>query len=340
MRHRLYAERLPSFALAPLRMVPSPRVSIVIATYNRARLLAHAIESVRRSTIADWELIVVGDGCSDGTDAVVRGFDDARITFVNLPENVGEQSAPNNEGVRRARGRYVAFLNHDDMYFPDHLERALAHLESERADLVWSPLLVALPAAGGRVSDDARFRLSGVPFGDDYDPRVFVFASAWVLTRELAARVGPWRSARDLFVSPSQEWLFRAWTSGARLRFHPRATVLAVPSSARDGSYLASASPEHDACAAAMREQPGFRDRALASAALSGERDVNRYRFGVSWLAGLRALVFRPVAALAMAVGVHPYAPFVALRYGRRGSLVSAIRRKTGLPGLGGRRAR
>ena len=135
-------------------------------------------------------------------------------------------------------------------------------------------------------------------------------------------------------MSPSQDWLFRAWRSGARLRFHPCATVLAVPSSNREGSYLATASPEHDACAAAMHEQPGFRDRALASAALSGERDANRYRCGVSWLEGLRALLFRPVAAVALAVGVHPYAPFVALRYGRRGSLVSAIRRKTGLPGL------
>ena len=320
-------------------MVPSPRVSIVIATYNRARLLAHAIASVRRSTIADWEVIVVGDGCSDDSEQVVRGFDDPRITFVNLPENVGEQSAPNNEGVRRARGRYLAFLNHDDMYFPDHLERALAHLEAHGADLVWSPLLVALSAAGAGPHDNPAFRLAGVPFGADYDPRVFVFASAWVLTRALAVRVGPWRSARTLYVSPSQDWLFRAFRMGARLRFHPHATVLAVPSSARAGSYLASASPEHDALAAAMHGQPAFRDRALASAALTGERDVNAYRFGTSWLEGVRALVFRPVGAAAMALGVHPYAPFVAVRYGRRGGLVSAIRRTTGLAGLGQRRA-
>lgn len=140
---------------------------------------------------------------------------------------------------------------------------------------------------------------------------------------------------RHLYVSPSHDWLFRAWRAGARLRFHPHATVLAVPSSARAGSYLATASAEHDAFAAAMYEQPGFRDRALANAALTGDRDVNGYRFGVSWLAGLRALLFRPVAAVAMAAGVHPYAPFVALRYGRRGSLVSAIRRKIGLSGLG-----
>ena len=317
-----------------------PRISIVIATYNRAALLAHAVESVRRSTIDDWELLVVGDACTDGSAELIAGLDDPRITFVSLAVNAGEQSAPNNEGVRRARGRYLAFLNHDDMFFPDHLETALQHLEQTHADFVWSPLLVALPVVAAAQPDRATFRLSGVPFGADYDPRIFVFASSWVLTRELASRVGPWRSARDLFVSPSQDWLFRAWTSGARMCFQPAATVLAVPSSARAGSYLSADSAEHDRLAAAMSADSDFRPRAMASAALAGERDANAYRFGVAWLAGLRALVFRPVAAAAMALGVHPYAPFAALRYGRRGNLVSSIRRTTGLSGLGPRRPR
>ncbi len=311
-----------------------PRVSIVVATFNRARLLAHAIESVRRSTVTDWELIVVGDGCTDDSAEVVAAFADPRVTFVNLAVNAGEQSAPNNEGLRRARGTYVAFLNHDDLFFPDHLSSSLAQLEREAADLVWSPLLVALPPSTSGQDGGSRFRLSGVPLGDDYDPRVFVFASAWVFTRALAERVGPWRSARDLFVTPSQDWLFRAWQTGARMRFHARATVLAVPSSARDRSYRADACPEHDRLAAAMQGDPRFRDQALASAAITGERDANGFRFGTAWLAGLRALAFRPVAAMAMAAGIHPYAPLVALRYGRRGNLVSAIRRKTGLASL------
>lgn len=113
-----------------------PLVSIVLATFNRGTVLAHAIESVRRSTLDDWELIVVGDCCTDDTAAVVASFGDARITFVNLARNVGEQSGPNNEGVRLARGRFLAFLNHDDLYFPDHLTEALAHLE--RTGATWS----------------------------------------------------------------------------------------------------------------------------------------------------------------------------------------------------------
>ena len=312
-------------------MSTAPLVSIVIATYNRARVLAHAIESVRRSTITDWELLVVGDHCTDETGDVVASFGDARITYINLPHNVGEQSGPHNEGISRARGRYLAFLNHDDLYFPDHLASAVAWLERTQADLVWSPLLVALPARPEALAAGTRhFRLSGVVDGDDYDPRVFVFASAWVMTRELATRVGPWRAARDTFVSSSQDWLFRAWRSGARLRLQPSVGVLVLPAGARGGSYAARESPEHDHYAAEMRDNPRFRDVALADAAITGEREANRFRMGRSWGRTLVALAYRPAGALAIALGVHPYAPYFALRHGRRGNMIRAFRRHTG----------
>ena len=127
-------------------MSPTPLVSIVVATYNRAHVVAHAIASVRRSTVTDWELIVVGDRCTDDTEAVVAGFADPRITWVNLPENAGEQSGPNNEGIRRARGRYLALLNHDDLFFPrppGDLDRLL------RGDRRRSGLVAAAGRAAG-----------------------------------------------------------------------------------------------------------------------------------------------------------------------------------------------
>ncbi len=316
-------------------MTTIPLVSVILATYNRSRVLAHAIQSVRCSTLTDWELIVVGDHCTDDTAAVVAGFADPRVTFVNLPENVGEQSGPNNEGVRRARGRYLAFLNHDDLYFPDHLATAVAACEDLSADLVWSPLLVPLPVPAQDLERGRwRVRLSGVPIDDHYDPRLFVFASAWLLTRELAARIGPWRPARETFVSSSQDWLWRAWQAGARMRVTPRATVMAIPGSMRRDSYTAAVSPEHEVFAARMHTDLGFRERMLELAAFEGERAANRVRFGRSWLDAMRGLLFRPIGAVAMALGTHPYAPYLALRHGRRGNLVSAIRRQSGLGGL------
>jgi glycosyltransferase involved in cell wall biosynthesis len=309
-------------------MSSPPLVSIVVATYNRSAVLFHAIDSVRRSTIQDWELVVVGDCCTDDSDAVVASFADPRITFVNLERNVGEQSGPNNAGVRRARGRYLAFLNHDDLYFPDHLRTAIDCLERTGADLVWTPVLMSLPVAPEDLSSGRwTIRLTGVTAGETYDPRVFVFASAWVMTRELAVRVGPWRHAHESFATPSQDWLFRAWRSGARMIRMPQSTVMAIPAGPRRGSYVTGGSPEHEFFAARMKDDPQFRERALTRAAVHAELEARQYRLARA----LRSVVVRPVLALATRLGFHPYAPLFALRYGRRGNLVNAIRRRTGL---------
>jgi glycosyltransferase involved in cell wall biosynthesis len=92
----------------------------------------------------------VGDCCTDDTEQVVESVGDPRVTFVNLPVNSGEQAAPNNRGVAMARGRYVAFLNQDDLYFPDHLSRAVEELERSGADIVWVPCASILPATRRR----------------------------------------------------------------------------------------------------------------------------------------------------------------------------------------------
>jgi glycosyltransferase involved in cell wall biosynthesis len=313
-------------------MRPAPLVSVITATYNRSRVLKHAIESVRRSTVEDWELLVVGDHCTDDTAEVVAAFDDPRISFVNLPRNAGEQSAANNEGLRRARGRYIAFLNHDDLYFPDHLASSVAFCEKTGADLVWSPMLVPLPGSeADLLAGRWQFNLSGVPGGDDYDPRVFIFASAWLLTRALAEKAGPWRPARETFVTSSQDWLFRAWRSGARMRFLPHVGTLAVPAGVRRGAYAELRSPEHDYFAAEMQTNARFREMALEIAAIESARSANRYGFGRPWHNAIRSSIFRHAGGLAMRLGVHPLALYVALRYGRRGNLINARRRYTGL---------
>ena len=116
----------------------NPRISIISATYNRSNVLIHTIESVRRSTFADGELVVIGDACTDDTTEVVAGFNAPRIRLTNLEHNFGEQSGPNIPGAEMARARYLAFLNHDDLFFPEHLERSLAHLETTQADLVFA----------------------------------------------------------------------------------------------------------------------------------------------------------------------------------------------------------
>src|SRR4051812_25655218 len=115
-----------------------PLVSIVTATYNRSHVLRHAIETARWQTVTDWELIVVGDGCTDDTEAVVESFADTRVRFLGLPHNHGEQSVPNNAGTTAANGQFLAFLNHDDLWFPDHLDTLVRELDGGRADLAYA----------------------------------------------------------------------------------------------------------------------------------------------------------------------------------------------------------
>ena len=111
------------------------------------------------------------------------------------------------------------------------------------------------------------------------------------------------------------------------MRLKPGVSVLAVPAGARAGSYIGERSPEHDGLAAELRNNPRFRDTAIEIAAIAGEREANRYKVGRA----LRSLVVRPVGAAAISLGIHPYAPFFALRYGRRGNLVNALRRRGGV---------
>src|ERR1044072_9090302 len=115
-----------------------PAISVIIATYNRSRALACAIESVIRQTFTDWELIVVGDACNDDTAEVVAGYmrADARVRFVNLERNCGEQSGPNNVGRTLARAPLIAYLSHDDLWLPHHLKTCSEALAVTRADLV------------------------------------------------------------------------------------------------------------------------------------------------------------------------------------------------------------
>lgn len=307
-----------------------PAVSVIIATYNRSRVLRHAIASVLHSSFRDWELIVVGDCCTDDTAVCVAAFADARIRFVNLPRRCGDQSGLNNRGVALARGRYIAFLNHDDLYLPEHLAACVAELESSGADLVFVPGAVAYPntdaASGDRL---CRFALSGVPGTAGYSPFSEYLASSWVLKRDLTGRIGPWPQRDRVYVSPSQAWLFRAWRMGAVLRFLPSVSVILVPAASRPGCYAQAESPEHEWLARWMKDDPRYRERILEDAGLSEARErvatVSRPP-----LRAFRRLLLRPFHALLMALGVHPLSLSNALRYGRRGGAVRAHRRRTG----------
>ena len=108
----------------------APLVSVIMPAYNCGNFIAQAIQSVINQSIPDWELLVVDDCSTDDTAEVVRRLaaQDARVCFASLSQNGGPAEA-RNAAMRRASGRYVAFLDSDDLWEADKLERQIAFME-------------------------------------------------------------------------------------------------------------------------------------------------------------------------------------------------------------------
>jgi GT2 family glycosyltransferase len=311
-------------------------VSVVMATYNRSNILRLAIESVRWQTYADWELIVVGDCCTDDTADVVASFLDPKIRFFNLPTNFGEQSGPNNFGCRQARGEFIAFLNHDDLFYPHHLTNAVRLLRDEQADLVF----------GRRYSIDGpndRICLRPPPGRFTYEPTSSVPASCWVFRRELFAEVGPWRPAAELYNYPSQDWIFRAFKAGKTIRCTPKASVVVISSLVVDNTYRDRRDIEQRTYYERLRREPDYAPLEDAPATI---RHSSAFTRGLTVLAtqqtwrGFRGKVIHLgtiglIRVIGRVFGRHPHPSgaywFIAGR-GRKGRFIETLRHRRGLP--------
>jgi glycosyltransferase involved in cell wall biosynthesis len=300
--------------------VSDPLISIVTATYNRSNVLRYTIESVLRSRFQRWEQIVVGDACTDDTAELVASFNEPRLRFFNLPRNVGEQSGPNNVGVTLARGRYLAFLNHDDLIFPDHLEIALEAIQATGADLVFTQALCVLA--------EGQLALIGATPNAAYAPHCFVPASLWLMRRELLAGIGLWQPAQSSYNVPSQALLWRAYRAKRRIVSVPRVTALVLPSGYRPGAYARRDWREHAELFSQLCDEPGFRERALEALATRQAAE----HANLSLREAGRRLARNLFYGAATALGVSPLGLIHALRYGRRGSRVAQLRAIRGLP--------
>jgi glycosyltransferase involved in cell wall biosynthesis len=109
------------------------KVSVIIPIYNRADLLPRAMSSVLNQTFQDFELIIVDDGSTDNTKQVVEEFQkkDKRIKYI-WQENSGGPAKPRNIGIKDSQGEYIAFLDSDDDWLPEKLEKQLEIFEKNR----------------------------------------------------------------------------------------------------------------------------------------------------------------------------------------------------------------
>ncbi|TGM56515.1 glycosyltransferase family 2 protein [Leptospira adleri] len=117
----------------------NPKVSIIIPTFNRAEDLKRALTSIFTQTFQDWEILVVDNSSSDNTRAYIDSLSDSRISFFEVQNN-GVVAYSRNVGIKNSKGTFLAFLDSDDWWSPDKLEKSVSILESKNLDLVYHDL--------------------------------------------------------------------------------------------------------------------------------------------------------------------------------------------------------
>lgn len=127
----------------------NPLVSVVITTHNRCGLLKEAIESVREQIYPSWELIIVDDASRDETISFLQTVHDANITKIHLDKNIGSSRA-RNVGLKRVRGKFVLFLDDDDLLPEDALAVHVKNLQKYRSVIASIGSRVRFHASGGR----------------------------------------------------------------------------------------------------------------------------------------------------------------------------------------------
>ena len=203
-------------------MGDAPAVSIIVPTYHRPRVLRLALSSILNQNFTDYEVWVVGDGCTDDSEAVTRAFGDSRINWLNLPKNMGSQAFANNEGISRARGRYIAHLGHDDLWMPWHLSRLVPFIEETGADVV-HPLAALIGPEGVRESVGSS--KPNVP-----KRRLRMPPSLWLLRRSIVDATGTWSDPATITDAVDSNYWQRMNDAGARITFLPELSVLKFPS--------------------------------------------------------------------------------------------------------------
>lgn len=228
-----------------------------MATYNRGRHILPSIRSVEQQSLSELELIVVGDHCTDDTAEIVQTHPFRKVRWLNLEARCGSQSFPNNAGIAAARGEFIAYIGHDDIWAPDHLQSLLG-------------VFLADPATGIAVSGAifhfpngmAGSQVTGLFDSDEAKFTHFFPPSSFAHRKELTAAIGPWRAPGEIRPPVDAELLLRAAEAGTRFASTGRVTVHKFAAGHRYLSYVRHESHEQAAMLERMA-RPDF-DREVA----------------------------------------------------------------------------
>lgn len=199
--------------------MPEPLISIVIPAYKAERFIRETLDSIATQTFTSWEAIVIEDGTHDGTEAIVQDF--ARtvsqpVIFLRHEVNQG-LPATRNTGIAKARGEWIALLDSDDIWAPDHLEKAISAARDSGADLVHSSVMMFDSDTGKDEKVRAPTPEAKAAFPQSvYLARYTIQPSASVFRRDICQKVGGFDPACR-YVEDREFWL-RLIRAGAKIR--------------------------------------------------------------------------------------------------------------------------
>jgi glycosyltransferase involved in cell wall biosynthesis len=193
----------------------SPRLSIIIPTYNHAHFLRTALDSIRSQTFVDWEAIVVNNFSEDDTIAIVESYDDTRIRLVNFA-NHGIIAAARNHGLSLTQAPLVAFLDSDDFWYPEKLQRCMDMLE-QGYDLVCHAEVWVGPREQRRTvryGPEARATYESLLLDGNC-----ISTSAVVMRRDWAERAGCFSVQPEFVTAEDYELWLKLARDGAKIGF-------------------------------------------------------------------------------------------------------------------------
>jgi glycosyltransferase involved in cell wall biosynthesis len=160
-----------------------PRISVIIPTYNSSGMVNETISSVLAQSEPDLEVVVVDDGSDDDTRKIINAIEDGRVKYF-YKDNGGTSSA-RNYGLSKAKGEYIAFLDHDDLWPENYLEVMVSNLENKRGfDAVYSPITTVYPD-GTKVESYKRPEGKSGQITLDLFRRGFIWPSAAVIRKSV-----------------------------------------------------------------------------------------------------------------------------------------------------------
>ncbi len=184
-----------------------PTVSVIIPAYNAANFISQTIESVLNQTFTDFELLVIDDGSTDNTLAIANQYalSDRRIQV--LSQTNRGVSATRNHGVQIAKGDLIAFLDADDLWFPDKLASHIQHFQANPKLAVSFSRVEFLTSQGEPTGQFSTSRLTNLKTADFLYENPTTTVSNIIARSQVFAEVGGF--AEDMSYSEDLEWLFR-----------------------------------------------------------------------------------------------------------------------------------